>query len=87
MSDKNIISNLRRIFNFGSNIRNICILNNTNDILDCIKDSVKYFPINVSYEWRVNLLKELLSIKHNPHHLEGFSFEEIEILIENLACS
>ena len=66
--------------NFGSNIRNICILNNTNDILACEKDSVKYFPINVSYECRVNLLKELLSIKRNPHHLEGFSLEEVEIL-------
>ena len=52
-----------------------------------VKKTVKYFPINVSYEWRVNLLKELLSIKRNPHHLEGFSFEEVEIFIENLACS
>jgi len=54
------------------------IYNNTNDILACEKDSVKYFPSNVSYEWRVNLLKELLAIKRNPHHLEGFSLEEVE---------
>ena len=51
------------------------------------KDSVKYFPINVSYEWRGNLFKELLSIKRNPHHLEGFSLEEVENFIENLACA
>ena len=49
--------------------------------------TVKYFPSNVSYEWRVYLLKELLAIKHNPHPLEGFSLEEVEFFIENLACS
>ena len=52
-----------------------------------VKKTVKYFPSNVSYEWRVNLLKELLAIKRNPHHLEGFSLEEVEFFIENLACS
>ena len=93
LSGKNIINNLRRIqekdcrSNFGSNISMICRLNDTLEIHACLKDSVKYFPINVSDSWRVDLLKELLSIKRNPHHLEGFSSAEVDCFIENLACS
>ena len=45
-----------------------------------------FLLVKKTYEWRVNLLKELLSIKRNPHHLDGFTLEEVEILIENLAC-
>ena len=54
LSGKNIISNLRRIqekdcrSNFGSNISRICRLNDTTNIHACLKDSVQYFPINVS---------------------------------------
>ena len=93
LSGKNIISNLRRIqekdcrSNFGSNIKNICRLNNTTDIQTCLKDSVRYFPINVSDSWRVNFLKELISIKNNTYELEGFPPAEIDFLIENLACT
>ena len=93
LSGKNIISNLRRLqekdcrSNFGSNIKNICRLNDTTDIHACLKDSVKYFPINVSDCWRVDLLKELMSIRDNTHQLEGFSTAEINLFIDNLACS
>ena len=91
-SSKNIINNLRLIqerdcrSNFGLNVRNICNRNNSTDILDCLKDSVKYYPINDSDCWRVNLLKELMSIKRNANYLEGFSADEINYLTENLAC-
>ena len=90
--DKDIISNLRRIqesdcrSNFASNIRNICRLNNTTHILFCQKDSVKYFPINEYDYWRVNLLKELRSLKES-NTVPGFSVDEITFLIENVACS
>ena len=93
LSGKNIISNLRRIqekdcrSNFGSNISRICRLNDTTNIHAFLKDSVKYFPISVSDSWRVDLLIELLSIKRNPNHLEGFSSAEVDCFIENLACS
>ena len=91
-SGKEIISNLRRVqendcrSNFCSNIRNICRYNNTDDILFCLKDSVKYFPINDNDIWRVNLLKELISLK-NTNQLLGFTLEEIYFLIENVACA
>ena len=91
-SGKEIISNLRRVqekdcrSNFGSNIRNLCQYNNTTDILFCLKDSVKYFSIIDNDIWRVNLLKELISLK-NTDQLMGFTSEEIFFLIENVACA
>ena len=93
LSSKNIISNLRKIqekdcrSNFGSNIRNICRFNDTYNIHDCIRDSVKYFPINVSDNWRVGFLKELISVNKNNNHLDGLSSEEINLLLEFVACS
>ena len=91
MSSKNIINNLRRIqekdcrSNFGSNISNICRINNTMDILACVKDAVKYFPIDDTDFWQVNLLKELISVRNNTDQLEGFSLAEINYYIENVA--
>ena len=93
LCNKNIIRNLRRIqekdcrSHFGSNIRNICRLNGTNNIFACSKDSIKYFPINDRDFWRVGFLKELLSIKHSLNDLEGFSFAEIDFLIKDVAGS
>ena len=93
LSNKNIIRNLRRIqekdcrSDFGSNIRNICRLNGTTNIFACLKDNIKYFPINESDVWRVDLLKELISIKRSPNNLVGFSCAEIDFLINDLAGS
>ena len=93
LCNKNIIRNLRRIqekdcrSHFGSNIRNICRLNGTNNIFACSKDSIKYFPINDRDFWRVGFLKELLSIKHSLNDLDGFSFAEIDFLIKDVAGS
>ena len=64
----------------------MCSRNNSTDIHACLKDSIKYYPINDSDCWRVNLLKELMSIKRNANYLEGFSADEINYLTENLAC-
>ena len=47
-SSKNVVTNLRRCqendcrSNFGLNIRNICLHNDTLDIFKCNKNSVKY---------------------------------------------
>lgn len=89
---KDIITNLRRIqendcrSNFGSNIKNICQYSNSSNILFCKRDSVKYFSINDDNLWRVNLLKELISLK-SSNLVPGFSVEEINFLIEDVACS
>ena len=70
---------------FGNNINRICHLNNTLDILQCSKNNVKYFPINDNDVWRVNILKELIRYDQE-HPIHGFSENEIQLLIENVAC-
>ena len=61
LSDKFVVSNLRMCqerdcrSTFGSNIRNICLLNETENILERKKYSIKYFPIPENESWRVNI--------------------------------
>ena len=87
-SPKEVISNLRRLqendcrSSFGSNIRNISMLNNNCDIRQCVKNSVKYFPVSVEAAWRIGLLHELLNLD-----FPGLSFGEIAVLKEFLACA
>ena len=91
-SPKSVISNLRMFqeidcrSNFGSNINHICQLNNTLDILQCRRNSVKYFPINENDIWRINMLKELIRYDQE-FPLHGFTENEINFLIENVACA
>ena len=97
MSNKKVISNLRLCqendcrSTFGSNIKNICLINDTLNILDCKKFSVKYFPINETDSWRVGALKELIQSKNffsiDRLPINGFSQEEINDLIYYIACS
>ena len=91
-SGKDVIYNLRRCqendcrSSFGINIKNICQLNNTYDIHKCSKYSIKYFPINDNERWRVNILKELIDFK-NATQINGFTKDEINLFIENVACA
>ena len=91
-SSKNVVSNLRRCqendcrSNFGLNIRNICLHNHTLDIFKCNKNSVKYFPINDSDLWRVQILKELIEGK-NSHNINGFSTDELMFVANDIACN
>ena len=91
-SPKKVINNLRLIqevdsrSNFGNNIRNICYLNNTFDMFQCRKNSVRYFEINDDQVWRVNFLQDLLNY-HQESTLNGFSVNEINILLQNVSCA
>ena len=91
LCDKDVISNLRKCqendcrSDFGLNIRNICQLNDTFDIRQCCKNSVKYFPVDESEIWRVNFLKDLMDSR-SSNQLSDLSSEEIELLIEFVAC-
>ena len=87
-SDKKLISNLRLCqendcrSTFGRNIRNICIGNETMNILNCKKSALKYFPIKEVDIWRLNLLNDLKQIGNTC-----FSENEIKDMIEYVACS
>ena len=87
-SDKNVIRNLRIIqkndcrSTFGLNIRNICMRNNTENIFDCQKFGVKYFPIDNNDLWRVNFLKDLCESNNS-----FLSEDELNDIIEFVACN
>ena len=87
-SDKNVIRNLRIIqendcrSTFGINIRNICMRNNTENIFDCQKFGVKYFPIDNNDLWRVNFLKDLCESNNS-----FLSEDELNDIIEFVACN
>ena len=91
-SDKNVIANLRRCqesdcrSDFGMNIKNICLVNDNLDILECKKNSVKYFPINDCELWRVNFLKEILELKSSGS-TNGFTAQELNELLNYVGCS
>ena len=91
-SDKKVISNLRLCqekdcrSTFGLNIRNITLANNTFNIFDCERFSIKYFPMNENETWRVNSLKELMLCK-DLFEINGFTEDEINDLIYFIACS
>ena len=91
-SDKHAVANLRLCQEndcrsiFGLNIRNICRRNNTENIMDCRKYAVKYFPIPENEIWRVNILKELIDLKES-HFVSGFSDEDLFYIVNNVACN
>ena len=88
-SSKNVVSNLRLCqegdcrSNFGLNIQNICLMNETSNIFECKKNSIKYFPIVEEDLWRVDILKEL----KESLGVEGFSNEELSFMINDIACN
>ena len=92
VSCKNIVSNLRMCqekdcrSNFGLNIRNICLCNDSLSILDCKKHSVKYSPITDGDLWRVSILKDLIELKES-HTVSGFLQEELHFIINNVTCN
>jgi hypothetical protein len=94
MSNKEIISNLRKCqendcrSNFGLNIHNLCLVNNLSisSFLKCKKFAVKYHPISDQELWRINILRELIEF-NNSYLISGFSKEEINCMINYIACN
>ena len=74
----------------GSNLRNILMLTNTLkvDNLDpSLVNMIEYHKIKEDQKWRVDLMNELIGIKHGEIHTpEGWSKEDlVEIL--NYTCT
>lgn len=73
----------------GSNLRNIKILVNKNNIsnlspLDAI--SVKYHPIDADDHWRVDMILELIDVKHHNSYINNFNYDDIQDIL-NYVCS
>ena len=48
-----------------------------------VKKSLKYFNIPEGEEWRPPLVRELINIRNGQLDLQGFSKEEIKLLLKN----
>ena len=74
----------------GSNLRNILLLtglDNIDDLLPTVIETIKYKQISNDDMWRVQLIKEILDMKHGVIDLpEGWTIEEAEDIL-NLACT
>ena len=69
----------------GNNLRSSMLLTN-NNLISQIKNSdftpIIYKEIPNGEEWRVNLIKELIDVRHDRDMLQGFTYDEIGDLIE-----
>ena len=80
----------------GKNIREILILMNSDSIEDInvkdMKRSMNFRPMAEKDKWRLDILKELVNVKHNKLEIdfndgENFSFNDIDDMINFIATS
>ena len=80
----------------GQNIREILILMNSDSIEDInvkdMKRSMNFRPMAEKDKWRLDILKELVNVKHNKLEIdfndgENFSFNDIDDMINFIATS
>ena len=50
------------------------------------RENIEYKHVPIDEEWRINMLEELIMVKHGERAIEHFSEEEIEEIIE-FVCS
>ena len=74
----------------GSNLRNILLLTDLNDVDDlhpCLVNSLQYHMVEDKEQWRVNMVKELIDIKQGVTDLtDVWSTKELETIL-TLLCT
>ena len=64
---------------------------NCNDILSLnprfVASQVSYAPVPENEIWRISFIEELLKVRSNELHLDGFSKKEIGAMISLIATS
>ena len=96
-SDKKFVSSLanRVCVDQGSiTRRNIDTIEKDSKCLDVLSLNPKFVASNVIYApvpddemWRIGFLEELMSVRSNEQHLDGFSKKEIGHMISLIATS
>ena len=74
----------------GKNLTNIMLMCDKNDIdnlkpEDCRKINFRTIP--PGEEWRVNLVKELIDVKHDASTIENLNAEEVEEILEYICTT
>ena len=50
-------------------------------------NSFEYCPVQSDNKWKVDMVKELIEVRENNLHVENFSAEELEEILEHLCTS
>ena len=72
----------------GSNLRNILLLTNklhVDDLHPGLVDDIEYHQIEEKELWRIDMVKELLDLKHGDKITpEGWSNEELDMILDSV---
>ena len=74
----------------GSNLRNILLLTNKSNIdkLELLDfKCVNYHPIKKEDDWKPGIILEITDVKFNQLEVDGFSFEELEEILDYVCTS
>ena len=74
----------------GSNLRNIMLLTDKNNIDDIGRDDIRkirYNKIDPNENWKVDFIREITDVKFDQLEVENFAKEELEEILEFLCTS
>ena len=72
----------------GSNIRKILLLTNKSSVEEITNVDIEYIEydaISDENRWRIDLIREITDTKFGQLQIDGYSFEECEVIIQ-FAC-
>ena len=71
----------------GLNLRNILLQTNKLSVDELKKDdisSIKYHPTLADDKWKETLILEILDVRDNQLEVDGFSYEELNEIVEHI---
>ena len=74
----------------GSNLRNIMLLTTKDDITKLVPSDaleILYQPVLGESEWKVDMLMELIDVKHGQYEVENLSATEVEDILQYICTS
>lgn len=74
----------------GSNLRNIMLLTTKDDITKLVPSDaleILYQPVLGESEWKVDMLMELIDVKHGQSEVENLSATEVEDILQYICTS
>ena len=74
----------------GSNLRNILLLTDKDNIDELTKDDVstlKYKKVDDNNAWKIKMIKEITDVKFNKLDVENFTKDELEEILSFLCTS
>ena len=73
----------------GSNLKEIALLLNkrVEDLSPSDANAIEYHPIRIEDRYRVDLTWELLNVKHGNLEVDGFSEDELEMILHHICTS